>query len=68
MAELALPYFLARPSSAPGEAAPGVVVIHEGNGISPQLLRFCQRLAAEGYLVVAPDLFYRFGGTDPSTP
>ena len=66
MAELALPYFLARPSSAAsGESGgPGVVVIHEGNGISPQLLRFCQRLAAEGYLVVAPDLFYRFGGTE----
>ncbi len=41
-----------------------MVVVHEGNGISPQLLRFCQRLAAEGYVVVAPDLFYRFGGTE----
>ncbi len=41
-----------------------MVVVHEGNGISPQLLRFCQRLAAEGYVVVAPELFYRFGGTE----
>lgn len=62
LVEIALPYFLARPArDAPG---PGVVVIHEGNGISPQLLRVCQRLAAEGYGVIAPDLFYRAGGTE----
>ena len=62
LVDIALPYFLARPArDAPG---PGVVVIHEGNGISPQLLRVCQRLAAEGYGVIAPDLFYRAGGTE----
>jgi carboxymethylenebutenolidase len=37
----------------------------EGNGISPQLLRVCQRLAAEGYATVAPDLYWRFGGSNP---
>jgi carboxymethylenebutenolidase len=61
MANLALPYFAARPADEP--SAPGVVVLHEGGGISEQLLRFCQRLAAEGYAVKAPDLFYRVGGT-----
>src|SRR5438067_2594565 len=60
--EIALPYFLARPASR-RTATAGVVVIHEGPGISPQLLRFCQRLAAEGYGAVAPDLFFRAGGT-----
>jgi carboxymethylenebutenolidase len=65
--ELALPYFITAPQhSEPG--GPGVVVIHEGNGISPQLLRLCQRLAAEGYVVVAPDLFFRFGGTESVDP
>jgi carboxymethylenebutenolidase len=58
-----LPYFIAAPQNA-RQGGPGVVVIHEGNGISPQLLRFCQRLAAEGYVVVAPDLFFRVGGTE----
>jgi carboxymethylenebutenolidase len=61
--DLALPYFLATPQT-PEPGGPGVVVIHEGNGISSQLLRFCQRLAAEGYVVVAPDLFFRVGGTE----
>jgi carboxymethylenebutenolidase len=41
------------------------VVVCEANGISPQLLRVCQRLAAEGYATAAPDLFWRMGGSDP---
>jgi carboxymethylenebutenolidase len=28
------------------------------------LLRLCQRLAAEGYAAIAPDLFFRAGGTE----
>lgn len=62
MADLALPYFLALPSSP--SPWPGVVVVHEGNGISPQLLRVCERLAAEGLAAVAPDLYFRSGGTE----
>jgi carboxymethylenebutenolidase len=34
-------------------------------GLTPQLLRVCERLAAEGYAVAAPDLFWRFGGSNP---
>jgi carboxymethylenebutenolidase len=62
---LPVPYFLARPD--PGNVRPGVgvVVVHEGNGISPQLLRVCERIAREGYLVAAPDLFHGFGGPNP---
>jgi len=60
MSDITLPYFVARPAS---NVSAGVVVIHEGGGISPQLLRVCQRLAAEGYAAVAPDLFFRAGGT-----
>jgi carboxymethylenebutenolidase len=57
-----LPYFLALPEeSGPW---PGVVVVHEGGGISPQLLRVCERLAGEGYAAIAPDLFFRSGGTE----
>ena len=62
MTEIALPYFLALPAASP--PWPGVVVLHEGNGISPQLLRVCQRLAGEGYATIAPDLFFRAGGTE----
>ena len=59
--EIALPYFLSRPAAAP--PWPGVVVIHEGNGITSQLLRACQRLSAVGYAAIAPDLYFRVGGT-----
>lgn len=60
MAEIALPYYLSLPAAPP--PWPGVVVIHEGNGMSQQLLRVCERLAAEGYATIAPDLFFRAGG------
>ena len=57
------PYFLALPATSP--PFPGVLVLMEGNGISPQLLRVCERLAAEGYAAIAPDLYHRSGGSDP---
>ena len=62
MTDIELPYFLARPVG--DRPTPGIVVVHEGNGISTQLLRVCQRLAHEGYMAMAPDLFYRAGGTE----
>ena len=62
MADISLPYFLARPAG--DGPSPGVVVIHEANGVTPQLLRFCQRLAGQGYTAIAPDLFFRVGGSE----
>jgi carboxymethylenebutenolidase len=62
VADLPLPWFVARPAADP--PWPGVLVIHEGNGVSPQLLRCCERLAADGYAALAPDLFFRSGGTE----
>src|SRR6202030_691506 len=63
MVDIAVPFFTAVPATPP--PWPGVVVVMEGNGISPQLLRVCERLAHEGYATVAPDLYWRFGGSDP---
>ena len=62
MTELAVPFFQARP--ADDDPHPGVVVIHEGGGMTAQLLRVCERLAAEGYATIAPDLFFRAGGPE----
>jgi carboxymethylenebutenolidase len=62
-----VPYFVARPDPT-GDHAPngaGVIVILEGNGMSLQLLRVCERLAGQGFVALAPDLFHRFGGPDP---
>ena len=62
-AAIPVPFFFARPNDAP--PWPGVVVLMEGNGMSTQLLRVCERLAAAGYGAIAPDLFHRTGGSDP---
>jgi carboxymethylenebutenolidase len=59
---VAVPFFFAAPRTGP--PWPGVIVIHEGNGMSPQLLRVCERLADAGYAALAPDLFARSGGSE----
>ena len=46
MMNLATPRFRTHPVGA--GPWPGVLVVHEGNGMSPQLLRFCERLTREG--------------------
>jgi carboxymethylenebutenolidase len=61
--DIDVPFFCSLPSSPP--PWPGVVVVMEGDGMKPQLLRVCERLAAEGYAVGAPDLYWRFGGSNP---
>lgn len=57
------PYFLA-PAAEGTADRPALVVVMEGNGMSQQLLRVCQRFAAAGYTTIAPDLYHRFGGSD----
>jgi carboxymethylenebutenolidase len=52
-----MPAFLAEPSGARG--APGVVVLMEAFGLVPSIESVARRLAEEGYVALAPDLFYR---------
>ena len=47
--------YLARPDSGSG---PGVMVIQEWWGLVPQIKGVCDRLAAEGYVALAPDLYH----------
>jgi carboxymethylenebutenolidase len=48
--------YVARPAAA---KAPAVVVIQEIFGVNPFVRGVADQLAAEGYLAVAPDLFWR---------
>ncbi len=47
--------YLSVPASGSG---PGVLVIQEWWGLVPQIKRVCDRLAAEGFCALAPDLYH----------
>jgi carboxymethylenebutenolidase len=66
MVELSLPAFSVAPVADADRRGPGIIVVHEGNGMSAQLLRFSERLADEGYRVIAPDFFARSHDVDPN--
>ncbi|WP_044560351.1 dienelactone hydrolase family protein [Azospirillum sp. B4] len=48
--------YVARPAAVP---APAVVVLHEVFGVNADIRQTCDELAAQGFLAVAPDLFWR---------
>lgn len=48
--------YVARPASLP---APAVVVLHEVFGVNADIRATCDELAAQGFIAVAPDLFWR---------
>jgi carboxymethylenebutenolidase len=56
-----LDVYLARPQDA--TATPAVLVVHENKGLVPYITDVVRRLAAHGYVAVAPDLLSRVGGT-----
>jgi len=49
-------------------AWPGVIFYMDGPGIRPLLFEMGERLAAAGYVVMLPDLFYRAGPYAPVNP
>jgi carboxymethylenebutenolidase len=55
----AMPAFLARPA---GETrTPAVLVIQEAFGLNAHIKDVAERIAAEGYVALAPDLYWRGG-------
>jgi carboxymethylenebutenolidase len=48
--------YIARPETAP---APAVVVLHEVFGVNADIRRHCDELAEQGFIAIAPDLFWR---------
>ena len=58
MGDLTLPDGLAAYAAIPNGATRGVVVLHELEGLEPEIKRAVDRLASHGYAAVAPDLFH----------
>src|SRR5690606_37348723 len=56
--------FLAMPADA-AEPLPGVIVIHEWWGLNDNIKAMTRRLAGEGYVALAVDLY---GGATAATP
>jgi carboxymethylenebutenolidase len=55
----AMPAFLVKPAGA--AAAPAVIVIQEAFGLNAHIKDVAKRVAAEGYVALAPDMFWRGG-------
>ena len=51
--------FLARP--ADGAKRPGMLVFQEAFGVNGHIRDVCKRIAAEGFVTLAPELFHRSG-------
>lgn len=47
---------------------PAIIFYMDGVGIRPTLVDMAQRLANSGYLVLVPDMFYRYGPYPPFVP
>ena len=54
-----MPAFLARPVG--DRPAPAVLVIQEAFGLNANIKEIARRIAAEGYVTLAPDLYWRGG-------
>lgn len=63
-----IPAYVARPAGTPKAA---IIVIPEIFGVNPGIRQKCESWAGEGYLALAPDIFWRFAPgieLDPDVP
>jgi carboxymethylenebutenolidase len=60
------PCYLVTPAS--GNGGPAILFYHDAGGIRPAILYMAQQLSDAGYVVLVPDLFYRFGPYGPLVP
>src|SRR5215208_4131012 len=57
-----VPGYLARPA---GVAGPGVILIQEWWGLVPHIKEVAERFAREGFVALAPDLYYGKAAEEP---
>ena len=60
--------YVARPSAASGSEHPGVLFYMDAIGLRPRIAEMAQRIADWGYVVLAPNVFYRDGSADDLAP
>lgn len=65
-ADAAAEAYVARPGGAGGH--PGVLFFMDAIGLRPQIAAMCDRIASWGYVVLAPNVFYRAGDVDAVGP
>jgi len=63
---LTLPAFTVAPGSDADRRGPGIVVVHEGNGMSPSFALLPNASPTREYRVIAPDFFARSHDVDTS--
>jgi carboxymethylenebutenolidase len=61
--DLVIPAYLSRPPKK--KSAPGVLVIHEVFGLNDHIRNVADRIAAEGYVALAPNFFARAAEAPP---
>jgi carboxymethylenebutenolidase len=55
-------------SASLGERLPAIIFYMDAGGIRPAVIGMARRLAAAGFVVMLPDLFYRFGPYEALVP
>jgi carboxymethylenebutenolidase len=74
MLELTMPdgtaeaYLALPPDHAEGQTHPGVLFFMDAIGLRPQIERMADRIASWGYVVLAPNVFYRTGTAGDIAP
>jgi carboxymethylenebutenolidase len=53
--------YLAGPDDGPDNPCPPVLLFADAIGVRPRIEQLCERIAGWGYVVMAPNLFYRDG-------